>query len=482
MSHTSPNISVRMDPDAMRAVLTIEAGFKPTAGSRALCVQQFVSLGIPKSRELEDLVDEGLERCVESPKEPCHIEVCGEPPIDGEDGAVEWQVGASITEEIDDGSRIDHYGRSQIACVRKGQELAVIRPPEPGKPGCDLLGRHVAAQDGKAARVEHDDSVIYERSRLIAARAGAVVREGHAVRVTDSLLIEGQIDFSTGSLDFDGSIEARGGICDNFRVTVSKDLTIHGTIEGAILDIKGDLTAHAGIAGRDKARVTVGECARMRYLSNARAEIGRDLFVVKEILASHIVVGGSLRMERGVLAGGEMHVLGPAVVGTLGSPGHVPTLVHLGSSPRISTALASLRDELTRIDRESAHVRHEASLLESQRSIGEFSAARLAQLRERIAKWDARVEQLRAMLHDLESTYTQLRNPEITVTERLHTGAVLFADGWRAAFHADVRGPVTILLGSDGKFLVRDNRDGATTPLLGIARIERSTHACEQAA
>lgn len=483
MSEDTSKLTVRMDPDAMRAVLTIEPGYGIVETSARDLLGRFVSLGVRGSEEIVAAIDAGLARYRAQPDKACSIEVRGREPVAGADGRIEWTVGEPQRGPADESQRVDHYSRSQIVCVRAGEELAIIRPAERGTPGRDLLGRDAAARDGREALVEHDDSVRRQGPRLVAARDGALVREGDSVRVTNDLVIDGAIDFSTGSLDFRGSIEARGGIRDNFRVRVSRDLSVHGTIEGAFIEVRGDLTARAGIAGRDKARIRVGGSARVRYLANTDADIARDLFVQKEVVASELIVGGALRIEPGALVGGVTHALGAVSVGAIGSVGHVPTILHLGSAPRIARAMAALRDELRRLTRARASVDQEVEVLNAQqRSLGEFGRQRLELLRAQQTEFQARQDKLNTMLGELERTTAGLRTIELRVHEMIHTGVTLVALGKRAAFHADLRGPLRITLDDQAAFQVTDERDGVTRPLMGFARIEPVSEAARAAA
>ena len=52
--------------------------------------------------------------------------------------------------------------------------------------------------------------------------------KGDAIGVYDFLEIKGDIDFSTGNIDFDGFLSVKGTVEDNFTAVSSRDLEILG--------------------------------------------------------------------------------------------------------------------------------------------------------------------------------------------------------------------------------------------------------------
>ena len=60
---------------------------------------------------------------------------------------------------------------------------------------------------------------------LYAKDRGCVLR-GDTIGVYDFLEIKGDIDFSTGNVDFDGYLSVKGTVEDNFSVFSAKDMEI----------------------------------------------------------------------------------------------------------------------------------------------------------------------------------------------------------------------------------------------------------------
>jgi len=92
---------------------------------------------------------------------------------------------------------------------------------------------------------------------LYALKSGAVHYEGDRISVSNHLEIDGDVDFKTGNINFDGFVTIKGTVADGFSVVAVKDVEILGTIGiGSVKEVvskEGSIYIKGGIAGKNKA-------------------------------------------------------------------------------------------------------------------------------------------------------------------------------------------------------------------------------------
>lgn len=64
--------------------------------------------------------------------------------------------------------------------------------------------------------------------------------------IEESLLIRGDVDVSSGNIDFIGDIMVKGNVMEGFSVTSKKNVTIFGTVTNGTVTADGDITIKLG--------------------------------------------------------------------------------------------------------------------------------------------------------------------------------------------------------------------------------------------
>jgi len=89
---------------------------------------------------------------------------------------------------------------------------------------------------------------------LYALKDGAVHYVDGSIAVYDVLEINGDVDFNTGNIDFNGYVNIKGTVEDNFSVKAEKDIEIGGVygIGGVKLieSTGGSIYIRGGVAGK----------------------------------------------------------------------------------------------------------------------------------------------------------------------------------------------------------------------------------------
>jgi uncharacterized protein (DUF342 family) len=118
--------------------------------------------------------------------------------------------------------------------------------------------------------------------------------------------IPGDINLSTGNIDFIGTVVVRGDVKEGFKVYAGEDLIVNGVVEGAELKCSGKLTIAGGVSGNDKAKISCGGDANIKYIRNAQVDAGGSLTCSQAIMHSKITVANKLTVsgKKGMISGG----------------------------------------------------------------------------------------------------------------------------------------------------------------------------------
>lgn len=364
--------TVRISPDGMEAILTVTA---PKNGGQTVTLAQAlaalgkvgVNFGVD-SQAVEDLVRQAGQASPFDTAGKQGVVAAGKPATRGQDAVITYhellQMPSGYPQLKSDGS-VDHFQLNLVRNVTAGTALVVRQPATKGVPGTNVLGAPVPCLDGKeqplragkGCRVSDDGlSVIAET-------------EGHAVlgydgRVTVSPIFEirGDVDTSTGNIDFLGSVVVQGSIHHGFVVRAGQNVEVHGGIDGGTVEAGGDVIVRYGIQGGSRGRVVAGGRIQCRFIENADVRCHRDVSVLDGILHSKVRCGGKVNVtgRRGTIIGGQVKAKDEVASRVVGSSLLTTTDIEVGVSPET-------RDELEVVRR--SLVEAEGGLRKSQQAV-----------------------------------------------------------------------------------------------------------------
>ena len=145
--------------------------------------------------------------------------------------------------------------------------------------------RRTAYQPGKNTRDERPRP--YRRMRR------KVCQRGDSFWVSEVLEIPGDVDYSTGHIDFPGDVIVQGQIKQGFKVKAGGSLTCAKTMEASEIQCGGDLVTDQGILGGAGSTVKAGGQIRAKFIENCSVEGGGDVTVNTGRLNSVISTLGS---------------------------------------------------------------------------------------------------------------------------------------------------------------------------------------------
>jgi len=391
-------ISVTISPDKMSAYLNIskpenEQGYTVEEILEVLH-QNGVKYGIDL-RTLELIIDKKFYNQTIKIAE-------GKFPTNGKDGRIEYYFDLKVDYKptiLPDG-RVDYRNLNLIKSVKKGDKLCTVIPPVPGIEGINVMGNPVPPKKGKPAKLPMGKNVVVSEdgSTLIAGIDGHLSFDEQKISVFPTYEVSGNVDNSTGNIDFIGNIVIRGNVLSGFSVKAGGNIEIWGVVEAATIEAEGDIIIRRGILGNNKAIIKSKGNIFTRFIERSDIEAANDIRA-EAIMHSTVKCGGSLILEgrKGLLVGGKSIVGKELVAKVIGSQMTSTTIIEVGVDYELKEQLKKVKEEieevmaginkanqiislLTRLSKNSELPNEKKELLEKSMKTKEFYEKKLEEL------------------------------------------------------------------------------------------------------
>ena len=166
--------------------------------------------------------------------------------------------------------------------MTKGEEIAQLSPPTKGTVGRSVSGEEIPCHHGvergvKAGTGTRTDKDAYGILHYYAGTNGVLAQSPNELAVMDSLVIEGDVGYETGNLEFKGEIVVKGSVQKGYNVKASGDVIIFGHVDGATIAAGGNAIIGEGIYGRKTMVVTRGD-VRAQFVNESKLRAGATSF------------------------------------------------------------------------------------------------------------------------------------------------------------------------------------------------------------
>ncbi len=251
--------------------------------------------------------------------------------------------------------RVDYRAAHRIENVAKGSLLVRKIPATKGNPGKTVTGVDIPATEGKDVTLTANKGVITNPenpNEYIADTDGQVILKDNKISVQSIYEINGDVNLSTGNIEFVGTVIVKGDVKDGFKINAGEDVVINGVVEGAEVHAGGNLTINGGVSGNDKAVIVCKGDANIKYIRNATVQVGKNLTLTQAIMHSKISCEGKITVsgQKGTIVGGQV-VAGQEVEAALiGSNFGTQTEIIVGEMVGLREALQKLETELKEIN------------------------------------------------------------------------------------------------------------------------------------
>ncbi len=346
----SQKIEIRVDANKLNAFVILHS----EEISKEEILSALKSVGIKFG-----LMEGNLEKLVRHPitEEPVLI-AKGKPPVDGNDAIVEHRLSGEKREKkpvmLKNGS-VNYKEVRSYDVVSAGDILAVKKGATKGENGVDVFGNEIPAKDGKDVKIPNgkNTKLIRDGTVLIATRDGIPKIGENVIEVEEVLEIDGDVDYSTGNVDFPGDVHIKGGVKPTFVVKAKGNVKIDGIIEAATVQSEMNVECH-GVKGKNKGIIYAKGDIRAMFLENANVECKGSLYVRDSIVNSVVRAGKSVEVleGKGEIVGSNIAAKISVSAKRIGSWISSSTRIEVGIDPELRDRISELSAKIY-IDKEN---------------------------------------------------------------------------------------------------------------------------------
>lgn len=280
----------------------------------------------------------------------------GTPAVPGVDGRVDEHYPRTVgTPQIIENAQgiVDFENLNWLVHIDEGTVICDITEPTEGTPGIDIQGNPLNPYNGKKQRIPKGDGteLTPDGSKLVAKMDGQISFRDGKFHVNNTIMIRGDVDLSTGSLDVKGDVVIHGNVLSGFDVKATGNITIGGRVNNSLIEAGGNIVVNLGVSGNVTGTLIAGKDLICKYIENANVEIGGDLKADSIINCTVSAKGRAVaRTGRGTIIGGTIYAMGGVEARIIGNnAGRLTTLI-LAPTPKMLLEEAKMAEQLQQLE------------------------------------------------------------------------------------------------------------------------------------
>ncbi|PJZ44814.1 DUF342 domain-containing protein [Leptospira brenneri] len=275
----------------------------------------------------------------------------GYPPIPGKDGQIKIHFRSDNKPQLeeDEHGRIDYKNIGVIQSVKPGDLIAERIPPKKGEFGKTVNGTIIPYQEEKSVDWHLGPNVELKEDKLYAKIAGRpVLSAAWEIKVDEVIQLEA-VDYSTGNIDFPGTIIVEEKIGDGFSLTTNGSIIIRNSVGKAFLKAKGDIVLSGGFMGRGEGYIESEGNIYAKFVEQGKLAAHGSIFVEEAVMHSEISAKDFIRVMggRGEVIGGTVIAGNSLTCAKLGAVVETKTKVAIGTPPELLDELNRMKKEIT---------------------------------------------------------------------------------------------------------------------------------------
>ena len=343
-----PLIELDIAPDKMRCTATISPDI---AGQIQLDVYNFydelsrngIVFGIERRT-----IEEAVFRCNTEGVPISDILVAqGQPPLQSipEHVVIETHLLEPPTKVDLESEQIDFKERSPFVFVKSGTLLARRVPAQYGIPGKTIYGVEIPVALQQVPTITASENTVERDGNIYATIDGRFVFYSGTFMVSPVLDITGDVNYSTGHIDFSGDVNISGNILEGFNVRAVGALYCAQTVYPSTIECGKELIVGRGIIGRETTSVKAHGDLICKYIEHCYVEAGGSVRVITGSMNAIVNTLGTFSTgPRGIIVGGVIHAQNGVAAGQIGTEMGPRTEIYCGVDHTVLSRLEWIRD------------------------------------------------------------------------------------------------------------------------------------------
>lgn len=425
------HVTIIVGNDLLSAYISVDA---PQFGGKEATVASIID-ELRKKQVKYGIDEERLQAIVENPVYYREFKIAsGIKPEDGIDGTITFHKEierSNRPKERDDGS-VDFWSLDILLNVNKGDLLCSITKATPGTNGMSVLGTVLPAKPGRNVNLPAGKNIIFNEARteVYAGIDGNLVFKSGQLHVNPVFEVRGDVDLSTGNIDFIGNVIITGNVREGFKVNARGDVTINGMVEAASIKSGGNVVIRGGIFGSVRGEIQCEGDLKCKYVESSNIRCKGNI-TTEYMLNSTVICEGEIELvgHRALIAGGDYVVLKKIQAKSVGSTSGSPTRVQLGS---YGTILEKKHQQLARLeeisDNENKLAQIIAYLTDTKKRLGQLPEEREKMLTDSIHTKTKMLLEKSMLSKSIEQLDTQIEyegKQSLAVAKTLYRGTTI---------------------------------------------------------
>lgn len=349
----------------------------------------------------------------------------------GKDGFLEYHfdiLEKKLSPKMLENGTVDFKDLGLLKNVTKGTVIATIVPPKDGKVGRNVYGEEIKSKPSKPAVVKRGKNVVIneEQGVLISEVDGQVVVVDGKIEVHTTYNISGNVDHSTGNINFLGNVVVKGNVMNGFEIKAQGNVEIYGVVESAYIEAGGDILLHRGMQGMEKGILKAKGNIVAKYIENSIIQANNNI-TADAIMHSKVMCGSTLEIagRKGLLVGGTIKVGKLIRAKTIGSHMATVTEIEVGIDPNVIIRYKQCKQELDEAEQELVKTDQIIDLLNKLKSAQKLTPEKhellLKSIRTKFLLVNKK-QQLSDELSTLEHKIENKNDGMIKVADVIHSG------------------------------------------------------------
>ncbi len=439
------DVIIELSKDKLKASLT----YTPALGGKKISKDDIKEIIIERGINF-GIIDNTLGEIIERREKMESVLIAeGEAPTPGKDATLDFKFkkdAASIGTKRDDGS-MDFYNLGLITNVAEGDVLVVKVPSETGIPGKTVTGEEISPAKPKEINLPRGKNTEIVNDNLVASIAGQVVLDQrNKVQVLPIYEVKGDVDLSTGNIEFVGNVIIRGNVTEGFKITADGNVEIKGNVSVADIKAGGDVLIHHGFVGKNKSKIISKGDVRVKFVENGYIKSEKNIFIGDAAMHSKLFAGDSIEVinKKGLLVGGITRARNKIEANIFGSNLATITKLEAGMDPELKVKIKNLEEEITSIKTNLVKVTKATRILEQlKESSGGLPQEKLvmySQLGEAKSQLEGTVEEKKQMINKIHSKLDMSDKGFIQSRKKIYPGVRVTIGNAQLNIHNEMTG------------------------------------------
>ncbi len=268
-------------------------------GIKAILTAKGITFGIVTDEMIKSFIKSAVFK-----KKPFRV-AKGIKPVHGEDAKIAYyfDTGHLKAGDVNNEGQIDFKARGRIPQIDKGMVLAEKTPMVDPVNGKNIYGETVYARSAENIDFKIGKGAVLSENGLqvLASVKGHPIKKGGEIVVQEEYIINGDVGYETGHIDYDGDINIKGCINSGFKVK-GDNISVY-EIDDGIIDANGNVKIASGINnGEIKA---LGNLSA-KFIHKSHISCMGDVSVNNEILDAIVRTRGKCIVDTGKIISSEI--------------------------------------------------------------------------------------------------------------------------------------------------------------------------------